>query len=64
MIQWTRPAAVEYEMLALQGDNGSDSDEVSGELEPTNAFAEFSYRVGIGVVIALLCMIVVTSLRA
>ncbi len=29
-----------------------------------NAVAEFSYRVGIGVVVALVCMILIASLRA
>ena len=32
--------------------------------ESYNAVAEFSYRVGIAVVIALVCMILATSMRA
>jgi hypothetical protein len=32
--------------------------------EPYNGVAEFSYRVGVAVVIALVCMIIVALLRA
>ena len=64
MIQWTRSTADECVTLADKGERESASNESDGELQQGNAFTEFSYKVGIAVVIALLCMILITSLRA